>query len=311
MCRRDPWSEVSSVLHEPAAHTAGITRSLRYRPMPPAPTIPALSTTASAGTAGSRTTSPRRLRVALVITATLAALIGAGVLHTANQRAIEEARQALLAQQAPPPPPPKTAKVLDAVRAMKLVTSEIKTTVTAQSYDFSWRGDVRAIVGAPATLLYGTDLSELRADAVRFGPFTGQYLITVPPPQRIATEVFPSSEETKVEVGWLRTRGGAGEYHLGLARRGLADEARQLILTPHDEATVRETTRQQVAQVVKSIVGLTPIRVRFTDEPMPRDDDQPPAQAAMSEMGDAERVGEVERVGGIERVGAPPSELPR
>lgn len=160
-----------------------------------------------------------------------------------------------------------TARVLGSVRQLKLVTVEIATHVNAESIDESWRGDVRARVDAPVKLHFGTDLSRLRADSVRANALGNSWIVTVPPPERVATEVFGEREETDVRVGWLRSRGMAGEKQLGLARRDLYDSARRLRLTPDDAQRVRAGTREQVAALVRTIVGpWASVTVRFEDE---------------------------------------------
>lgn len=159
------------------------------------------------------------------------------------------------------------AEVAAAVRAMKLVTVEIDTSATARRAHESWRGDVSARVQAPVRLLFGTDLSALDVDAFASSPLTRAYLVRVPTPTRIATEVDGGREEASVHVGWGRFRTRAGEYWLGQARRGLYDEARRLGLSPEHAEEVRRTSREQVAALVKKIVGPdATVHVVFTDE---------------------------------------------
>lgn len=158
------------------------------------------------------------------------------------------------------------AEVATLGAALKLVSVEVETRATAERMNESWRGDVRATVEAPTRLLFGTDLSGMTSDAVALSPLSRSYLMRVPPPSRIATEVDGGQEETSVEVGWGRTRSIAGEYWLGQARKGLYDEARRLSLSPEDAIRVREMTREQVGLLLRKIVGGAPVRVVFTDE---------------------------------------------
>jgi hypothetical protein len=173
------------------------------------------------------------------------------------------------------------AQVQQAVRAMDLVAVRLDTSVRAESGDESWRGDVRASVRADARLYFGVDLSRVRIDALRAGEWIKAYRVIVPEPRRIATEVLRERESPDVRVGWLRLRSRAGEYHLGLARQGLADAARDLRLTPEDEAMVREQTRQRVADLVRAIAGeAAQVMVEFR-EPSPDSPDLlPEGQAA-------------------------------
>jgi hypothetical protein len=130
---------------------------------------------------------------------------------------------------------------------------------------------VRAEVSVPARLLMGTDLARAEVSARRVGPAPGAivgYKITVPPPATLAAELTGSGDErTAVEVGWLRFRSRAGEYYLGLARRGLPAAAGSLALAPGDEAFVRRETRQRVGELVRGIIGAdADVVVVFGDE---------------------------------------------
>lgn len=165
------------------------------------------------------------------------------------------------------------AEVASAVAAMKLVTVEIDSRVWVRRGDESWRGDVAATVEMPVRLHYGTDLSQLDADSVVFSRLLGSaggYWIKVPRPRRIATEVFPEDETTQVQAGGLRLKSRAGEYYLGIARRDAAAAARTMVLGPDDARKVEELTREQVENLVRTIVGGdTAVRVSFADEPAP------------------------------------------
>src|SRR5205807_2672760 len=81
------------------------------------------------------------------------------------------------------------------------------------------------------------------------------WLVRVPMPERIATEVCTDSEQAEVQVGWMRLRSRAGEYYLGLARHDLSERARALTLPAEDAEFVRKTTREQVEALVKKIAG--------------------------------------------------------
>lgn len=147
------------------------------------------------------------------------------------------------------------ASVRSAVRAMKLVTVEIDTTVTAQAEDESWRGDVSATLKAPARLYYGTDLSGVADSAVSFSPVLSEYVVRVGRPMRIATEVFAEESRPEVQTGWLRLRSRAGEYYLGLARKDLTDRGRAMALSPEESEKVESATREQIAGLVRAIAG--------------------------------------------------------
>ncbi len=162
------------------------------------------------------------------------------------------------------------AEIAQTLQARKLVTVEVRTKVTARTEDSSWRGGAAATVSAPVKLSYGVDLSDMAVDAVTFSPVTRSYLVRVPRPQRIATEVLGGSEESQVHVGWLRFRSMAGEYQLGLARKALYAEALKVALTPKDAQFVRQTSRDQLITLVRQIAGSdAPVSVVFADRPSP------------------------------------------
>ena len=160
------------------------------------------------------------------------------------------------------------AEVAQLIRSMKLVTVEVATSVTSETSSDNWRGAVSARVTAPVRLLYGVDLSRLRTSNLSYSGVEHAWLLRVPVPQRIATEVCTDSEQTLVEVGWLRLRSRAGEYYLGLARRDLSERAREIALKPEDAAFVRTTSHEQLIALVRKLVGeKAEVLVRFDDPP--------------------------------------------
>lgn len=200
------------------------------------------------------------MRLRLPDRGTLLILALAGSLFAALalwQHAVEaRARSAGVSDHLGPDGKPRPiAEVVRAIAQSKLVTVEIDTIVSTESTDSNWRGEVSARVRAPARLLYGTDLSNLGVDAVTRNPLGNSYLVRVPPPERIATEICSEHEETEVQVGWLRLRSRAGEYYLGRARVGLHEAAQLLELNADDAAMVRRTTLAQVRALVQAIVG--------------------------------------------------------
>ncbi len=167
------------------------------------------------------------------------------------------------------------ADVAKVIAKMQLVTAEVQTTVKTQMSDENWRGLASATVEAPARLLYGVDVSDLDVRNIGFSPAASTYLIRIPPPRRVATEVCGDDESIKVQVGWARLRSFAGEYYLGLARKALYTKARELTLSPADAAKIRETTLAQVQDAVRHLVGdQASVNVIF-DDSMPTVADVP------------------------------------
>lgn len=161
------------------------------------------------------------------------------------------------------------ADVARTVARLQLVTSEVQTTVKTQMSNDSWRGLATATVEAPARILYGVDLTGVESRNIGFSPATTSYLVRIPPPRRISTEVCGDDETIKVQVGWARLRSRAGEYYLGLARKALYTKAREMTLSPEDVQKVRETTLTQVEKAVRQLVGKgAEVQVVF-DESLP------------------------------------------
>lgn len=222
--------------------------------------------------AASSNSLPRRrgtTRFAVLWGAFALALAGGLALYL---RALERdvIRQTLVNETVAAANPRPVAEVAAAVRALKLVTVEISTKVGVTSADTHWRGDASASVEVPVKLLYGCDLSEMKVDAIAVSPATGIYVVRVPKPQRIASEIFGSDEKAEVQVGWARLRSRAGEFHLGQARKQLSDQARQMVLSDEDARKVADATREQVATLVRSIVGEKAlVDVRFDEGEKP------------------------------------------
>ncbi len=197
-----------------------------------------------------------RLRAFLIVIGLGVALGLGAYLHQLETSLLASARAQSLIDAATPPRP--IADVTQAVRTLKLITVEIDTKVNVEKFDPSWRGDVSVSLNAPVRLSYGTDLSHMKVDSMAFSPLMGLrggYIIRIPRPTRIATEVFNEAAAPLVRTGWLRLRSRAGEYYLSQARKDVGDEARDLRLLPEDAEKVESATREQVAKLVKSIVG--------------------------------------------------------
>lgn len=219
-----------------------------------------------------------RDRAYLVVVAVLAVAVLAGVrefVRTENAASLARLRDAGTAGPEAWPsstseprhrPVAETARLL---RELKLVTVDVQTTVESSRLDASWRGDVRASVTAPVRLLYGCDLSGIEGQPggasagamIRPNLLTGGYVLRVPRPERIAAEIS-GDERAAVDVGWGRFRDLAGEFQLGLARRGLAASARGLVLTPAQREQVERTTREQLTTLVRALAaGGEPVAV--------------------------------------------------
>lgn len=141
-------------------------------------------------------------------------------------------------------------RVRRTLAALKLVTIEVHTQVSATVGDESWRGDSQATVSVPARLLYGCDLALARVERTGQGPHDQTLTVTLPPPQRLGSEVLTHQETADLRLGWLRMRSTAGERLLGLARRSLWHAAQGSALDPDHAQLVRAMARRQVAALV-------------------------------------------------------------
>ncbi len=161
----------------------------------------------------------------------------------------------------------RSAPAIAQIKAMKLITAEVRTSVTSTSGDVSMMGDVTATVTAPVRLLYGCDLANLESAAMTFSPLHDLYLLRVKPPERLAAEVQTPFEQAEVKTGWMRNRAVDGEYHLGLARRDLMLRAQELAPDAEQRTLLREEARSQIAALVRKVVGeRAGVSVQFTDE---------------------------------------------
>lgn len=161
------------------------------------------------------------------------------------------------------------AEVARMLRRTQLVTVEIRSRVTAEILNESWRGDVTATVEAPVRLLYGTDLSAIgERGGAWLSPISREYVLRIPPPTRLAAEVMTEDESPRVSVGWLRFRTWSGEYFLGQARRVLHERACEMVQSAEQAEEVRRATREQVTKLVRGLVGPgREVVVVFEDEP--------------------------------------------
>lgn len=162
------------------------------------------------------------------------------------------------------------AEIRDALRSMKLVTTELRGEMTSAFESRIWRGNASASVAAPVVYHYGVDLSRLEVLHLGTSWLSGVYIVSVPTPERIAVEVDIDHRREDVNVSGLRLRSRVGEYLLGRARVGVQSQARAAALTAEQEARVRADAAAQVEALVKSVVGAAArVQVRFASDDAP------------------------------------------
>jgi hypothetical protein len=167
---------------------------------------------------------------------------------------------------------PQIAEIQRAFEVMQLITMVLETKVTSTSADESWRGDVKATVQSRARLLYGVDLAAAKLEHDTVGVLD-RLTIRIAPPRKLASELVgtPAAGEDvpEVELGWLRFRTRAGEYHVGEARRLLPQAVALMKLSTKDAEMVREQTAERVRELTRMFVGPEVlVRVEF-EEPKP------------------------------------------
>ncbi len=178
----------------------------------------------------------------------------AAYMHVQQRNLTSDTRAAALLNSAAPPRP--VAQVASALAAMKLVTVEIDTKVRVQRGETSWRGDVSAAVELPVRLSYGVDLSTLTSLHLGFSVLEGRagaYIVSIPPPERIATQIMTERVPPELNVGWLRLKSMSGEYYISQARKDAPRAAMDLELLPEDARRVEELTIAQVRALVRSL----------------------------------------------------------
>jgi len=163
---------------------------------------------------------------------------------------------------------PPVAEVARLAREMKLITVSVDSTVRATRRDERWRGTAAATVEAPVRHSYGVDLSGLADGAFEYNYLTRGYVVTLPAPRRIASEVdggHPTREE--IAVTGTRFKKLAGMEQLHAAHKAIYDEAVRQQLPKDRGEEVRRVTREQVAAALGAIVGGDyEVRVKFEDE---------------------------------------------
>lgn len=167
-------------------------------------------------------------------------------------------------EQADPRPVIQIAQVL---RALKLITVEIHTSINSESLSESWRGDVRASVRVPVTYYYGIELENFSPDDLVHNSLSGGIVLRVPAPVRLATQIEGEQALEGVRVSGLRLRDVGGEYHLGLARSRVYELARDARLTPGDEQMLSLISRQQIERLLRTLnidlAAAAPVEIIF------------------------------------------------
>src|SRR5688500_4011809 len=151
---------------------------------------------------------------------------------------------------------PPVAEVARLAREMKLVTVTVDSTVKATRRDERWRGTASATVEAPVRHSYGVDLSGLTDGAFEYDYVRRGYVVTLPAPKRIASEVdgaHPKREE--IAVTGTRFKKLSGMEQLHAAHKAIYDEAVRQQLPKDRGEEVRRVTREQVAAALGAKIG--------------------------------------------------------
>lgn len=156
--------------------------------------------------------------------------------------------------------------VREALRSMKLVTTELHADVATTCESKMWRGDASATVVAPAVYHYGVDLSEAGVWNLGAGVLPDAFVVSLPPPARIAVEVDIDRRTEEVRVTGTRLKSRSGQYLLGKARVEVVSEARRSVLSPEQATQVRAEASRRVEELVHRIAGESArVFVRFEE----------------------------------------------
>ncbi len=168
--------------------------------------------------------------------------------------------------------------VARAVRTMKLITVQITSSIRVEKkIESMFFGEGKASIQTPVVASYGSDLSKMRSDGIRIinEGTRARILVRIPRPVRIAVEVFAEGERSELEKSWRRYAWWSGREQLDQARLEVPGEARALELMPIHRLKVENDTREQMAQLIRMIVGGTSsdgtdgqfdVDVKFEDE---------------------------------------------
>lgn len=166
------------------------------------------------------------------------------------------------------PPIIQVTRFLDCIRQLKLFTVEIRGQATATITDECWRGVASATVTAPVRYQYGVDLDELADRSIAYSAASDTWIIKLPPPRRLATEIGPAGARESLEIRGLRWRSRAGEAVLRRAREAARLEAHTAALTESMRRQVYDQTRLQVAQAVSRLAADgRKVSVQLSSEP--------------------------------------------
>jgi Protein of unknown function (DUF4230) len=208
-----------------------------------------------------------RLHIWAAIVCTMAVVVSIAVIETSRRRS----------PAMPPVDPvptttfavPPVARVVDAARALKLVTWTFDTQVDAQSISDRWYGDAVAVVRAPVKYQYGVDLEGLKREDLVVDEPGRRFVFIVPAPRRISAEVGVEQLEQSLKTSGLRWR-SANQRHLEEARLLLARRAQEMVLSEEDDRRLRDASRSQLQTLLATVLGPElgrdrTIEIRFAD----------------------------------------------
>lgn len=175
------------------------------------------------------------------------------LLHTSSPASAQAAGPAQTGPTGEPAPVIRAERTL---AALKLMTVQLDTFITARTDESSWLGSTQAQVRAPVRFSYGVDLADpARPVKLQQDSVTKAYTLTAPEPRRLAVEVMGTSETPSVRVSGLHMRDLSGEYTLGRARVALYDQARSAVLTQEQSDQLSTLTKAQLVRLVRTLVN--------------------------------------------------------
>ncbi len=217
--------------------------------------------------------SPVKHKTQILITLCLAVTIAFVTWSLIRDHRREQRMALLMTQRAVIDP----AAVAAAARTMKLITVQVTTKVRVEkNVDSFFFGEGKTAVETPVVVNFGTDLSKLESKGVEvLGAGEGARVrVRIPRPTCVGLSVIGDATTTSVEKNWRRFGWWSGESQVKDAKLEAFDQANRIrmqpiekSLTPADLDKVHTMTREQMATLIKVIVGEgIDVEVKFDDE---------------------------------------------
>jgi hypothetical protein len=157
-------------------------------------------------------------------------------------------------------------EIANKVKAARLETILLDSTVLAEAVDANWLGETRATVEIRVRYHYAIDLEKLNAE--RFTYLPGKNILTATIPHATRSFDFPDAEPIREEIatGWLRFRSMSGAQQLLVAYKKLNSEAERKVLPDDELQRVESDSLDRVRELIQNLVESgTTVNVQYED----------------------------------------------